>query len=240
MTTLRTIAWIILFSCSAFCTEIQTYSIRLQANQDGSGTAVGTLSMTGCTPGTLIIPCGFTGMEEVRLVESVPGAKLELEERTKSTQMRLTLPTGVPSQVDVTFSFSLKNVFQVIQLKVGEKSPFPKSDRIFKHGFTNSQDLAIGVYRLEFVFPEGFVAQAIREQLPKPTKGEVSPRVTLSKLDGRQAAVLQLKGLQQGDDTSMTVELAPARRSLLWLVAGLVLAVLYLIGFRDLVSGKPI
>jgi hypothetical protein len=37
----------------------------------------------------------------------------------------------------------------------------------------------------------------------------------------------------------MQLEVVPGRRSLVWLVAGLVLSALYLVRFRDLVFPKP-
>jgi hypothetical protein len=44
--------------------------------------------------------------------------------------------------------------------------------------------------------------------------------------------------LEQGDDTSMQLEVVPSRRSLLWLAAGIALSALYLVRFRDLVARK--
>ena len=82
------------------------------------------------------------------------------------------------------------------------------------------------------------MAQAIREQLPRPKKSEVGPRVLLSKIDGRQAAILQFTAIRQGDDTSMLLEVVPVRKPLGWLLVGLVLSGLYLFKFRDIVAPK--
>ena len=42
--------------------------------------------------------------------------------------------------------------------------------------------------------------------------------------------------MKQGDDTSMTLELVPERKSWGWLLAGLALCAIYLFRFRDLVA----
>jgi hypothetical protein len=196
------------------------------------------VTLANCTPGPLSLPLAFTAIEDLRLEEAPTGVRLESARHNGMTSLLFTLPQGVPARTSLSLSFRLMQVFQVPKLNPGEKSTLPASSRVFRHAFVNTQDAVIGTYRLEFLFPEGLMAQAIREQLPKPAKSEVGPRVLLTKQEGRQAAILQLNKLQQGDDTSMAIELVPVRRSLGWLLAGLVLAGLYLFRFRDLVAKK--
>ncbi len=238
MKMLRLLTFILLASVLGMATDVQTYTIRLQAESDETGKAVGVLALANCTPGVLVLPLGFAAVEDLRLEEPAVGVRLESVARNGMTQMKLTLPADISAKTNLKFSFRLKQVFQVTKLKPGEKSTLPASSRSFKHAFVNTQEGVIGNYRVELIFPNGLMAQAIREQLPKPAKNEVGPRVLLTKLEGRQAAILQLSKLQQGDDTSMVVELVPIRRSFGWLIAGLVLAGLYLFRFRDLVT-KP-
>ena len=232
------LALMLLASLALTATDISSYTIRLMAAPDGSGQATATVLLSGAKAGTLTLPLGFAPVEKLQLESPLPGLKLEGIPRNGMTQLAFTLPADLPPKTTVSFSFRLKQVFQVVKLKPGEKSSLPASSRTFKHAFVNTQEAPIGTYRVEFLFPEGLMAQAIREQLPKPAKNEVGPRVLLGKVDGRQAATLQLDNLQQGDDTSMAVELVPTRRSLGWLIAGLLLAGLYLYRFQDLVVTK--
>jgi hypothetical protein len=111
----------------------------------------------------------------------------------------------------------------------------PRESRILKYAFVNSQDALIRDFRMLVALPEGSRFQAIREQLPKQTRTEAEPRVRLGGEGGRQNALLRLADLDQGDDTSMTLEVVPNRRSPLWLAFGTVLSALYLFKFRDLV-----
>lgn len=239
MKKLRLLALILLASVLAMATDVQSYTIRLQAGTDETGKALGTLALANSTPGTLVLPLGFSAVEDLRLEEPAAGVRLESSPRNTMTQLKFTLPADIPAKTSLKFSFRLKQVFQSSTLKPGEKSTFPISSRTFKHAFVNTQENLIGSYRMEFLFPDGFMAQAIREQLPKPAKSEVGPRVSLSKVEGLQAAILQFNNLQQGDDTSMIVELAPTRRSIGWLIAGLLLGGLYLVKFKDIVAKKP-
>ncbi|MBK8571746.1 MAG: hypothetical protein KA743_05565 [Geothrix sp.] len=238
MSLLRLLLLLLLQTTLVAATRVESYTIKLQALQEGGGRAVATVALVGCTPGSLVLPLGFPSPEGLRLEESPAGVKLALGPRNGMTSLHFMFPEGMPTQASLRFSFAVKEVFQVVQLAPGEKSLLPKGSRLFRHAFVNTQEALIGTYRLEFLFPEGLMAQAIREQLPKPKKSEVMPRVLLSKSAGFQAAVLQFSDLRQGDDTSMTLELVPNRRSLGWLWAGLLMAGLYLFKFRDLIAKK--
>ena len=238
MRLLRLLTLLLLSSALVASTDIQSYAIRIQAADDGGGRAIATVTLTGCTPGLLALPLGFASPEGLTLEEAPAGVKLALGPRNGMTSLHLQFPEGMPAQATLRFSFAVEQVFQVLQPAPGEKSTLPKGSRLFRHAFVNTQETPIGTYRMEFLFPAGFMAQAIREQLPKLKKSEVGPRVLLSQVEGRQAATLQFTDLHQGDDTSMVLELVPARRSLGWLVAGLLLAGLYLVRFRDLVAKK--
>jgi hypothetical protein len=236
MKTLRLLALLLLASILAKAVDVPSYAVRLLAGPDGSGQALATVALASCTPGTFNLPLGFAAVQDLRVVEPSAGIHVESTERNGMTQLKITLPPDIPPKANLQFTFRLNQVFQVVKLKEGEKSALPASSRTFKHAFVNTQEYLIGAYRVEFLFPEGLMAQAIREQLPRLAKNEAGPRVLLAKVEGRQAAILQSSKLQQGDDTSMIVELVPNRRSMGWLVAGLLLSGLYLFNFKDLVA----
>jgi hypothetical protein len=219
-------------------TGIHSYDLRLLAAADGSATATATLALTGAGPGALDLPLPFERPDGLRLEEAPAGVRLESSPRKGSTLVRLQLPPGVPADATIRFGFGLAKVFQASKIAPGQKPTLPASSRVFRHSFVNTQEAPIGSYRLELLFPPGMMAQAIREQLPKPGKAEVEPRVRLFEAEGRQGAALQFANLNQGDDTSMTLELVPSRKSPAWLAAGLLMAGIYLVGFKDLVGRR--
>ncbi|MCX6547546.1 MAG: hypothetical protein NTW40_05830 [Acidobacteria bacterium] len=235
---LRLCAAFLAASALALATEIPTYQVRLKVAPDGSGQAMATLRLGHCPAGLLVLPLGFSAPENLKLEEAPPGVSLELGRQDTVSSLRFHLPAALEAPATVRFSFRVKQALQTLKAAPGEKGALPAGSRLFRHGFVNTQETPIGSYRLEFLFPEGLIAQAVREQLPRLEKGEVGPRVLLSVLDGQQAASLTYANVHQGDVTSMVVELVPRRRSLGWLVAGLLLAGLYLFYFRDLVAKK--
>lgn len=239
MSLVRLLVLLILSSALTAATRIESYTIHLQAFQQGEGKAVATVTLEGCTPGPMVLPLGFASPTDLKLEDAPAGVKLDLGPHNGMTSLHLLFPERMPNQARLQFSFALKEVFQVIQLAPGEKSVLPKDSKLFRHAFVNTQEVPIGIYRLELVLPEGLRVHAIREQLPRPKKSEVQPRVILSRSAGFQTATLQFKDLHQGDDTSMVVELVPNRRSIGWLFGGLLLGGLYLFWFRDLITKKP-
>ncbi len=238
MRSLRLGAALLAASALALATELPSYQVRLTAARDGSARATATVLVGHCPAGLLVLPLGFSAPEDLKLEEAPPGTRLELGARDTVSTLRFQLPTALDAPVALRFSFRVKQPLQALKTAPGEKGALPAGSRLFRHGFVNTQETPIGVYRLEFLFPEGLIAQAVREQLPKLEKQETGPRVLLSVLDGQQAATLTYANVHQGDATSMAVELVPRQRSLGWLLAGVILAGLYLFHFRDLVARK--
>jgi hypothetical protein len=235
MNILRLLPLLFLVSVLGAATEIQSYHLRLATARDGSGRGFANVQLSGCMPGQMNLPLGFSKIEDLKLESAPKGVRLELGPSNGQLLLHFFLPEGVASEAALQFSFAVPRAFQVIEPGPGEKSAFPAGSRIFRHAFVNTQEATIGSYRFELIFPEETMAQAIREQLPKPKKAEVGPRVLLSKIEGRQAATLQFAALKQGDDTSMQLELVPVRKSFGWLIVGLLLAGAYLYYFRDIV-----
>lgn len=228
--------FLLLAAATLDATDIKTYQVRLDAAADGSATGTAEVQLTGCVPGRLNLPMGFTTIEGLRLDQAPKGLRLEQGPTNGQVLLHLDLPAGVSAETAVGFSFRVPKAFVRIEPAPGEKSAFPDGSRLFRHALVATQEGVLGSYRFELLFPPGSRAQAIREQLPKLGKTEAGPRVRLGKSDGRQNAVLQMSSLKQGDDTSMALELVPEQKSLGWLAVGLLLSGLYLFYFRDLVA----
>ncbi len=238
MKILRLFSCLLLASVLGGATEITSYHLRFDLALDGTGKGMATVLATACVPGQMNIPLGFTGIENLQLEEAPKGVRLEPGPSNGQILLHAFLPEGVPPEATLRFSFRVRRAFLEPEGGPGEKPTLPSGSRLFRHAFVNTQEGTIGSYRLELLFPGGMMAQAIREQLPRPKRSDVNPRVKLSKLEGRQVAILQLAAMKQGDDTSMLLELVPGRKSLGWMLAGLLLGGMYLFHFRDLVKRK--
>ncbi len=215
--------------------EIREYVTRLDVDAGGAGRATSTLVIAGDPSETVVIPLSHGAGMNFRLTEATDGLRVE-PPTEKAATLRVTLPPATTGPSRLAFAFDVPRVFaRAPEPAEGMKLTMPRDSRILRYAFVNSQDTLVKDFRTLVTLPEGFRFQAIREQLPKQTRSEVEPRVRLGGEGGRQSALLRLANLGQGDDTSMQLEVVPSRRSPLWLVAGLVLSVLYLFKFRDLV-----
>lgn len=214
--------------------EIRSYDVALQATPDGSVSAVAAIVIDGPAPGALDIPLGFAAIRDLQVVEAPAGAAVTASKAGGQTALHLTLPAVCPASVTVRVAFGLASAFQEAG---GDAPKLPAGGRLFRHALVNTQPARIKAYRLALAFPDGMRAHAIREALPKLRKSEAGPRAMLQEVEGRPGVRLQVENLQQGDTASLQVELSRRSFPYGWLLAGVVLSVLYLVYFRDLVTG---
>lgn len=215
--------------------ELRSYTVRLEATESGASRGSLTVEVTGADEGRFAIPLGLRA-EQVELVEGPAGTTVRAERLNGQLLAKVALPDSAGGAATIRLRFSVSGLFEEPTPAAGEKRTLPIGHRLFRHTLVNTQPAPIRRYRFELVFPAGIRAHAIREALPKLRKAEVGPRVQFDGLDSQAGARLQVDGLAQGDTASMQIELMPASRSLGWLIAGLVLSVLYLVYFRDLVA----
>jgi hypothetical protein len=218
----------------ASAAEIREYATRLDVDAGGSGRATSTLVITGDPSETVVVPLSQGTGSNFRLTEATEGLRLEPPIENGPT-LQVTLPPAAGA-CHLAFAFDVPRVFDKAPPPLaGVKLTMPRDSRMLRYAFVNSQVTRIKDFRVLVTLPAGFRFQAIREQLPKQTRTEAEPRVRLGGEGGRQNALLRLADLDQGDDTSMTLEVVPNSRSPLWLAFGAVLSALYLFKFRDLV-----
>ncbi len=239
--TAATLALLAFLPGAASAAELGRYATRLDVNGDGSGRSVTTVLAAGAPSETFEVPLVHGGWANFRVTEAPDGLQVA-PPKPKAETVRVTLPAAVANgAVPVRFAFAFDVPAALAKAEDpsnGGRLTMPKESRTFRYSFVNTQAAPITDFSVLVTLPEGSRFQAIREQLPKPKKSEVEPRVRLGGEGGRQTAHLQMAKLEQGDDTSMQLEVVPSRRSLLWLAAGVVLSALYLVRFRDLVARK--
>jgi hypothetical protein len=234
------------FSSLVFCVAcagaqaaiIESYVSRLDVTDDGAANATVTIRLKDVERGRLVLPVAFADTENFRVIDAAPGSRVEPRKSGERTVFEVEFAEGIANTVMLSFGFTTSNVMAVPKAASGKKPELPDGSRLLSHTFVNTQPLLIESYKLDVVLPEGLRAQLIREQLPKPKRSEVLPRVRLNGYDGRQGAQLQMSGIKQGDRTSMVLEVVDEQRSLGWLAIGLFMAIGYLFGFSHLVRGE--
>ncbi len=216
--------------------EFRSYETRLDVAADGAARAHVQLRVTGGQPGRLRLPVAFAALDDFQVLDVPTGVALRPLPGKEQSAVEIELPEGVPDDVRLAFGFRVPGVLFEPKPEEGQKPAFPEGTRLLRHGFVNTQATPIGDYRVEVRLPGGAVVQKIREQQPRPKRKEFVPRVDLDRFDGQQGALLQLAAMKQGDRTSMELEVVAERRSWLWLVAGVLLAAAWLVGYRYIVA----
>lgn len=224
---------------AAGAVEIKGYDTRLDIAPDGRARARVDLRLAGAQTGRLRLPVGFPLLEDWQVQEAPPGVALKPLPAKDQSSVEIELPAEVAAEVRLRFSFAVPGVLFEPKPEEGQKPVFPDGTRLLRHAFVNTQPTPIAQYRVQAVLPPQTMVEKIREQQPRPRRKEFVPRVELDRVDGLQGALLQLSGLRQGDRTSMELEVVGERRSWLWLVAGLVLAVAWLAAYRFVVAPEP-
>lgn len=104
----------------------------------------------------------------------------------------------------------------------------------FSKTFFNTSDFFIRNYQLEYRLPEGYLLHDILKTEPgfDPQK-QPSPPFEVVKLDGHYMAVLTVQDLEAAARAMMNIEMLRAKRSMIPMMIGIVLSLLYLIFYRD-------
>ena len=227
--------------------EIKLYTSRFEVAQDGSAIVTVNVNLTGVQgPGRLLLPVGSPGLDDFKIIESP--TDIQLTPLPKKSQSLVEVNFGEKASGNQAIKFSYKAVGFMEKAKAaeGKKIDIPTNNSLVKHSLINTQENTIESYQAEVILPDHVRVQLIREQLPKPKKTDVLPRVRLdgftvsegSEQVARQGAQLQMSQMKQGDRTSMVLEAVDDRRSYGWLLVGLAIAIGYLITFTSLVNPK--
>lgn len=222
-------AWLVLTVAVARVTAeptgITRYDLRVDARSQGSGQASLEIVLDPIDGAVAVIPFPFADVLNPTL-SGVPGAGLSTVPANGQTNFIVSLPAGTAAPLTLRFNAELAEVL----------SGTPPTSRGVRVALLNSQPATIRDLRFVVVFPEGLRGHAIQEALPRPGKAEIEPRASFVAIDGRGGVRLQAGAIAQGETVLLRVELADASPSPGWLLIGILLAVFYLVSFRDLVG----
>lgn len=235
-------------SVKAQAIEIKLYTSRFEIAADGSAAVTVDLHLTEVQgPGRVLLPVGSPGLDDFKIIEVPNDIQLTPLPKKGQSLVEIVLGEKARGPQAVKFSYKVGNFMEKAKVADGDKLDIPSHNSLVKHSLINTQENTIESYRAEVILPEHSRVQLIREQLPKPKKTDVLPRVRLDGFtlkDGneqtvlRQGALLQMTQMKQGDRTSMVLEAVDDRRSYGWLLVGLAIAIGYLITFTNLVSSS--
>lgn len=224
---------------SLYAADVTSYTVRLDGRAGDLVPVTLTVTYADATGTALVVPTGFATLHDVRCVSCPVGTMVATKPSGAATAVMLGLPPAAAATGELTVAFTTPSPFVATTPAPGERATLPAGTRILRHAFVNTEPVSIGSYRFEAIFETGYRAHAIREALPKLRKNEAGPRARLASVAGEPGVFLQVGRLRQGESTSLNVELVPQGHSWAWMIAGLLLSVLYLVFFRDLVKPRP-
>lgn len=116
--------------------------------------------------------------------------------------------------------------------------PGPFHTRKLAYRFVNVSFAAVGEFSAALVLPPGCVFNAIGRFVPETRGQGTAVPFAIVRRDGRLAGRITLAAVGLGDEVALECTVRPARRSR-WLLLGLaVLALAWLVFFRDVLRGR--
>ena len=111
---------------------------------------------------------------------------------------------------------------------------------IIKKRYINTSIALIDSFSSELVLPAGFVVTSVDETIPKQTEeSSISPFV-VQKNDGRNSVVVRTVKMKLGEHAFVKMQAKSGAKSPVLLIVLSLIAMLYVVAFRDLVSKKSL
>ena len=236
MNALRWALLLLAIASAATAAEIRSYSVTVVAADNGTSRGTASLVLDAAGASTVTVPLGVDRPANLRLTAAPAQTRLSAEPFDGQTRLRIDFaaPPRGETRLDLAFDFS--GAFTIPVPPAGQSRVLPKGASLFTHRLVNTEQAVIRSYRFDVELPPRLRVRSVVQELPPQGIQEAEPRVTLIRAASAPGASLRTGELRQGDTAAMKLEVVPARRSPLWLAAGLILSVAYLVYFRDLVA----
>ncbi|MGA9836594.1 MAG: hypothetical protein WBQ26_04675 [Gemmatimonadaceae bacterium] len=195
---------------------ITSYGERIVLTGDRAAIALDVV-VAGAHAGVVEIPVAWPLGGATRL-ELPPGASAEIQSGASVSRLLVRLAGGGAARIRAEFAGRA----------LGD---------VFAYRFANATGTTIDEYHLVIELPPGRLARNVSYTIPPSDRRAGVWPMSPDTADDRRAVRLSVGGLAAGDVVSVTVETAPEQRSWAVLVAAVLLAVLYLVRFRDLPLG---
>jgi len=219
-------------SLAGYGQELSRYAETVNLAADGSASIRLLLEFRGLEGPQLLIPVRYTSIRNLEAKRLVPGA-LRLVEKGGNRFLVLDLPQAAAAAPAIEIEFMVADYF-----KAGG-SPGPFGNRNLGYRFVNVSFAGIEKFTAELVLPPGHVFNALSRFSPQPEKAGMIAPFTISRAGGRSVGRIVVDRVGLGDEIALDCTFRSGRRSKLLLVILVVLALAYLVFFRDvLTNGK--
>ncbi len=212
--------------------ELSRYEETVTLAADGTAAIRIVLEPRGAGGLPVLLPVPSAALRGLRARGIAPPG-LRLIARGGNRFLALDLPPTIGAAKTIEIEYAADGYF-----KAGGR-PGPFGNRPLQYRFVNVSFAAIDRFAAALVLPEGHVFNAVGRFVPEPEKeGMVAP-FAIARAGGRIVGRIALGPLVLGDEVALACTFRAARRSKLILVILAILALAYLVFFRDLLkNGK--
>ena len=218
---------------------VENYREILEIHKDGSLTV--TLNVTPLYGREMALPIGFDDIEAPKILGTSyhfglnsAGKEVPIYQRRGASFLHL-VPSDNPVEAQEDSVISV--TFKVPAYMNWEKASGSHGIVRFSRTFLNHSDFFIRHYSLHYQLPTGYLLHDVSEVEPSydPAKQPVPPYEILKTETGYQVA-LHEDNLGASARAMLQIKMVPQKKSLLPLIIGAILALLYLLFFRDVLK----
>lgn len=213
---------------------------RLTLSGDGTGDLLTTIVLGASGPASLLLPFGYADATDF----SIQAGEATLPPGSAGGSSPVRLLNGRRLLALAIGSAAAAGDSVRVHCRLGKATDWDSAREAFgaydiSRHFVNDAGVGIGTYRLEIVLPSEYRIKRVTGSEPA-FKPQVSPDppYTVTCRDGRDTATLTATPLPPGARARLGLVAERVRRGPTPLVAGLVMAALYLVAFRSQVQ-KP-
>lgn len=213
----------------AYGGELSRYDETVVLHSDGSAAVRLSLVLAGQAEPTIRIPVRQAALLNLQARGIAPDAVRQVENKGNYFVALDFSASGTPP-AELEISFRVKNYFA----SGGPSAPF--GNRELGYRFVNVTFARIEMFSAELVLPGGFVFNAVSSFSPKARKSGTAFPYAFSRKDGQDIVRIAADDVKLGDEIALACTFKSTKKSKLLLLALIVLAVAYLVFFRDLLK----
>ncbi len=224
------VALLLFLGLMGYGQQLSRYAETVTLAGNGSARIRLRLEFRGPSGPQLLIPVRHESVHGLD-VQGVAPTALRLVEKGGNRFLALDLPVAAaPAAVEV--AFAVDDYF-----KAGG-SPGPFGNRKLGYRFVNVSFAGIEKFSAALVLPSGYVFNAVSDFSPQPESAGMVAPFTISREDGRSVGRIAIDHIGLGDEVALSCTFRSGRRSKLLLVILALMALAYLVFFRDLLREK--
>jgi hypothetical protein len=210
---------------------IKKYSEKLFLKSDGSIKGEVEFVIKEDTSASLLLPLNFE--KGFSLTSNDDKLKdIEVETLDGVSYIKVNTKAALDSSQVYMFQFQVKKYFDF------EKNKSEFGNYIFNYRYINTRPMRIDKFESFIVLPDGYVVGSILETIPKAKNNNPEFPYELGQIDGKNYIKLKNSKMEIGEHSFMKFRFKPEEKSKILLIFLVIIAIGYLVYFRELINNK--